>query len=176
MPQKIIALMDGTCPIDKHRLVKWMQQGDLRTRAAVYELTRQAWNRIQPGITMEEQGNFMASYLLECLMTNPQSKDDYLHSGFSAGWELAAWLKHLAGNPEFKTIIQIVAERLTTAYLSSDSETRNRIETGALEHILEMPALRQFFVSWEKNQELAEAYRLCLDWGVAHENAEWNRG
>src|SRR3989338_6073670 len=93
--QKIIALMDGTCPIDKHRLVKWMQQGDLRTRAAVYELTRQAWNRIQPGITMEEQGNFMASYLLECLMTNPQSKDDYLHSGFSSGGELAAWRKYL---------------------------------------------------------------------------------
>ena len=44
----------------------------LMTRSRVFHLTASAWSRIQPELTMDEQCEFMADYLLECIPSNPQ--------------------------------------------------------------------------------------------------------
>lgn len=56
-------------------------------------------------------------------------------------------------------------------WVRADDDTRNRIEKGALEHILEMPALRPYFAHWQTDPVLAESYSCALAWGVAHEDA-----
>jgi hypothetical protein len=99
----------GTTDVPRTQYQRWIRVGDLSTRARVYAFTRDAWSRIRPEPDMSEQCTFMAEYLIECLVSNPQGDDDFVHSGFEAGYERAAWLKHLAKN------------------------TENRIETGALE-------------------------------------------
>ena len=120
---------------------------------------------------MTEQCSFMETYLFQCLLQNPDS-EDYLHSGFEAAWELAAWLKHLEGIEGTEGFIAGVVQKLTEAYRAADEITRNRIETGAVEHILESRTLRKYFASWEADPVLGQAYELCLEWGKAHESVQ----
>jgi hypothetical protein len=82
-----------------------MKEGDINTKGALYVLTDVAWSRIQPELTMEEQCNFMGSYFLERLATNPES-NDYIHNGYGAAYEIAAWLKHLSTITEAESIIK----------------------------------------------------------------------
>lgn len=80
----------------------------------------------------------MTDYLLECIASNPQGSDDYVHSRFEAGHSLAAWLKHLIAIPEAASVIADVAARLEKLYRAGDADARTRIEQGALEHIGKM--------------------------------------
>jgi hypothetical protein len=147
----------------------WMRDGDLETRGAVYWLTDVGWSRITPALGMDEQCRFMARYLLECISADPQSRD-HMHGGFEAAWELAAWLKYLLGVEGADMVIREVAARLAEAYRASDDSSRNRIETGALEHILESKGLRPYFEFWAADPTLRIAYEPALEWGRAHEN------
>ena len=144
-----------------------MASPDLGTRAAVYALTEQAWARIQPPIPGAIQCGFMASYLVECIEKNPE-QGEYLHGGFEAAYEYSAWLKHLLRR-NAEEFIPEAASRLETAFRRGDEDTRNRIETGALEHILESPGLRPYFAHWETDPVLAESYSCALEWGRAHQ-------
>ena len=154
--------------IAKSDYVRWSRQGDLATRARVYALAASHWSRIQPAPQMAEHCAFMADYLVECLLMNPPG-DDFVHGGFEAGYEIAAWLKHLANDADGKAVVADVARRLATAYKTSDAKTRNRIETGALEHALEAPKVRPFFSFWASDPVLMEAYGPARRWGLAHE-------
>jgi hypothetical protein len=118
-------------------------------------------------ITLDEQCEVMADYLLACLSSNPAS-DDFIHSGFEAGHALASCLKHWSAIPAASDVIAIVVKRLAELYRESDAEGRNRIETGALEHMLEAPRLRSYFEHWAQDAELREAYEPALAWGRAH--------
>jgi len=153
-------------PISQYR--RWISDGDLSTRARVYVFTRDAWSQIKPEPEMTEQCAFMAEYLIEGLVRNPPGEDDFIHTGFEAGYELAAWLKHLTNRADGGPIIADVVKRLETAYRAADSETRNRIETGALEHALESRKVRPFFATWSTDPLLAEAHGPALQWGLAH--------
>lgn len=164
---KVLVAIEGDGPIARDRVRQWMTEGDLPTRGAVYFLTRQAWSRISPKLTGDEQCAFMRSYLLDCIVADP-SHGDFLHSGFEAAWDLAAWLKHLLSMPNTDNVIREVSANLRAAYLSGDSKTRNRIGTGALEHILEAKELVPFFEDWRNDPAIKEEYQLALEWGEAH--------
>ena len=59
----VIEALKGEGPISKDWILAWMDEPDIRTRGAVYELTRRAWSRITPELSMQEQCSFMADYL-----------------------------------------------------------------------------------------------------------------
>jgi hypothetical protein len=109
----------------------------------------------------------MADYLIECLLQNPEG-DGFLHSGFEAGYEIAAWLKLLVKSADGGVVVRDVAGRLADAFRSGDVKIRNRIETGALEHALESRAVRPFFDFWATDPTLREAHEHALAWGIAH--------
>ena len=85
-------------------MLAWMSEHDLETRAAVYQLTDEAWSRISPELSMEQQCSFMPDYLLDCIVANVQEQEP-VHSGFEAAWEFSAWLKHLHNMPNTDKII-----------------------------------------------------------------------
>jgi len=170
LSREVTRALDGTGTIAKSDVLRWMRDGDLMTRSRVFHLTASAWSRIRPELTMDEQCGFMVDYLLECIASHPQPQqsDDYLHTGYDAGAALTQWLKHLVAIPEAAQVITEVAARLEKLYRSGDEATRTRIETGALEHILERPALRPYFSHWRGDPVLCEAYEPALQWGRAH--------
>jgi len=155
--------------ITRDEVRRWMDSGDLLTWSAVYELTRQAWSRIQPEIPADEMVEFMRRYLLRCVEENPPS-GDYLHGGYEAAWELAACLKHWReqGGKSAKTLRGIALD-LDKIYRRGDDATKNRVLCGVLEHAFEDAALRSYFADWDRDPELREAYKLALEWGAAHE-------
>lgn len=65
-------------------------------------------------------------------------------------------------------MITDVAAGLEKLYRAGDGATRTRIETGALEHILEKPALRPYFLYWKDDSVLREAYEPAMSWGLEH--------
>jgi len=145
----------------------WAQDYDLGTQARAYHLSGRHWQRIQPEPSLNEQCGVMARYLLTCLATNPEP-DDWVHSGFEAGYEITDWLKHLVKRPDTTKVIANVASELERLYRAADAAGRNRIETAALEHILESQSLRSYFRHWADDEVLREGHRLSLEWGIAH--------
>ena len=143
---------------------RWIDSGDLLTWAAVYALTH-----AHPELLGDEHVDFSRRYLLRCIEENPPG-GDYLHGGYEAAWELAACLKQWRANGgrPAKTLRGIALD-LDKIYRRGDHPTRNRILCGVLEHAFEDPAVRPFFVDWERDEELREVYRLALEWGAAHE-------
>jgi hypothetical protein len=173
-PNEIISLIGEDGIIAKEQVLAWMQEKDLELRGAVYELTSKAWNRIQPEPTMEEQCNFMLQYLLDCIREN-NHETEWSHTGFEAAWELASWFKHLNKLPEAEGVIINAAQKLTAMYRAGDDDLKNRIATGALEHIFEVKKLRKYFDEWRSDPELKEEYETCAGWGNAHTKAPWNK-
>jgi len=165
--REVIAEIEANTPIERDLVRQWMADGDLLTRGAVYRLTNEAWARITPELTGNEQCAFMASYLFDCLISDPPS-GEYIHTGFEAAWALASWLKHLLGIPGTEQTIAQVASNFRAAHLAGDAETRNRIGTGALEHVFESKALVPYFEDWRSDPELKQEFELALKWGEAH--------
>jgi hypothetical protein len=169
---EVVSALRSDAEIARADVQRWIDSGDLLTWSAVYQLTNRAWARIQPPPTADEQTDFMRRYLLRCIEENP-TPGDYLHGGYEAAWELASTLKHwrtLGGRVAAK--IRGVALDLEKIYRRGDQATQNRILCGVMEHAFEDPAVRPYFVDWERDPELREAYKLAVEWGAAHEGSE----
>ena len=156
-------------PVSLDDVRRWIDSGDLLTWSIVYALAATAWARIQPEIPPEEHVEFMRRYLLRCIAENP-TPGEHLHGGYEAAWELSAALKEwrkrggrVAGS------VRGVALDLEKIYRRGDPATQNRVLCGVMEHAFEDPAVRPYFVDWERDPELREAYRLAVEWGAAHE-------
>jgi hypothetical protein len=158
---------DDTIALDDVR--RWIDSGELLTWSAVYALTGRASSRITPEIPADEQVDFMRRYLLRCIEENP-APGEYLHGGYQAAWELAACFKHWRRRGgRTANVLRGVALDLEKIYRRGDPATKNRILCGVLEHAFEDPALRPYFVDWERDDDLQEAYKLAIEWGSAHE-------
>jgi hypothetical protein len=164
---EVEAALAGSKPVSKDDYLRWAAADDLAVQARAYRLSAQAWDHIRPEPTRDEQCRFMTAYLIRCLVEDP-SGDDVIHSGFAAGYELAAWLKHLSGIDKTAPIIRGVAAALAAAFKAADAATRNRIQTATLEHALEERSLRPFFADWAHDSLLAAAHGEALAWGRAH--------
>jgi hypothetical protein len=164
-----VRALQSTESIARDDVRRWIDSGDLLTWSAVYTLTRDAWSRIEPELSSDEQVDFMRRYLLRCIEENP-APGEHLHGGYEAAWELAACLKHwrrIGGKPA--GALRGIAVDLEKMYRRGDPPVQNRILCGVLEHAFEDPAVRPFFSSWDRDAELREAYKLALEWGSAHE-------
>ena len=155
---EVVRYFESDDAIARDDVRRWIDSGDLLTWGAVYALTLS-----HPDLLGDDHIEFARRYLLRCIEENPPS-GDYLHGGYEAAWELAACLKQWHNKP-----LRGIATDLDKLYRRGDDATRNRILCGVLEHAFENPAVRPFFASWERDEELREAYRLALEWGAAHE-------
>jgi hypothetical protein len=159
---EIVRLLDSEEPVSRDDVRRWIDSGDLLTWAALYELL--------PRTELEDElFELQRRYLVRCIDENP-SPGEYLHGGYEAAWELAAALKQWrTRGGRFAAAIRGIAGDLDKIYRRGDTATRNRVLCGVLEHAFEDPAIRPFFSHWDRDNVLREAYRLALEWGVAHE-------
>jgi hypothetical protein len=167
---EVLSALSSDTPVARDDVQRWIDSGDLLTWSGVYQLTDKGSNRIEPEMTADEQTDFMRRYLLRCIEENP-TPGDHLHGGFEAAWELAGTLKQwhkMGGRAASK--LRGVALDLEKIYRRGDPATQNRVLCGVMEHAFEDPALRRYFVDWERDPELREAYKLAVEWGAAHES------
>lgn len=165
----VIRHLDGDAPIAAGDVRRWIDSGDLLVWSAVYDLLGRAFERVQPELG-DEAIEFMRRYLLRCIEENP-SPTDLLHGGYEAAWELAGVLKawRLRGGKAADSV-RGVAIDLEKIYRRADTAAKNRVLCGVLEHAFEDAALRRHFSNWERGDaELREAFKLAMEWGLAHE-------
>ena len=156
-----VRCLDGDQAIARDDVRRWIDSGDLLTWGAVYALAHS-----HPEILGDALVDFSRRYLLRCIEENPPG-GDYLHGGYEAAWELAACLKQW--RERAPKVLRGIAIDLEKLYRRGDDATRNRILCGVLEHAFEDAALRAHFASWDRDEELREAYKLAMEWGSAHE-------
>ena len=149
-------------------IAAWIaDESDLDLWSAVYEALGAAYYRIKPEPGMEMTCAFMVRYLLRCIREDPSH--EHVHSGYEAAYALSECLKLWASRlPETEFVMKSAAGDITEQYLVGNSDRRDRILNGTLEHALESTLMRPFFAHWEKNPALAEAWQNAMDWAVAH--------
>jgi hypothetical protein len=169
---EVVQHLAGDAPVARDDVRRWIESGDLLTWSAVYTMTEKAWSRITPEIPIDEQVDFMRRYLLRCVDENP-APGDHLHGGYEAAWELAACMKRwrIIGGKAAAHVRGISLD-LEKMYRRAEPAAKNRILCGVLEHAFEDPALRPYFVNWDRDCDLREAYKLALEWGSAHSDVE----
>jgi len=166
---EVVRQLAGDAPVARDDVRRWIDSGDLLTWSAVYAMTEKAWSRIAPEIPIDEQIDFMRRYLLRCVDENP-TPGDHLHGGYEAAWELAACMKHWrALGGKAAAYVRGISLDLEKMYRRAEPAAKNRILCGVLEHAFEDPALRPFFVNWDRDCDLREAYKLAMEWGATHE-------
>jgi hypothetical protein len=142
---------------------RWIDSGDLLTWSVVYALSERA------ELAADEQAEFTRRYLLRCIEENPPP-GEHLHGGYEAAWELASVLKQWRRQGgRIAATVRGVALDLEKIYRRGEPATQNRILCGVMEHAFEDPALRPYFVDWERDPDLRDAYKLAVEWGTAHE-------
>jgi hypothetical protein len=166
--EALSALSSGSA-VARDDVRRWIDSGDLLTWSVVYALAENDWSRIQPEIAVEEHAEFMRRYLLRCIEENP-TPSEVLHGGYEAAWELAAALKQWRRRGgRIAATVRGVALDLEKIYRRGDAATQNRILCGVMEHAFEDPAIRPYFVDWERDADLRDAYKLATEWGTVHE-------
>ena len=143
---------------------RWIDSGDLLTWSVVYALSERA------ELAADEQAEFTRRYLLRCIEENPPP-GEHLHGGYEAAWELASVLKQWRRQGgRIAATVRGVALDLEKIYRRGEPATQNRILCGVMEHAFEDPALRPYFVDWERDPDLRDAYKLAVEWGDEHES------
>ncbi|HWW61483.1 MAG TPA: hypothetical protein VN181_08960 [Thermoanaerobaculia bacterium] len=167
----VLTLLDSSDPVPRDDVRRWIDAGELQTWSAIYALLARAADRIHPALTQSESLEFTRRFLIRCIEENPRP-GEHLLGGYQAAWALAARLKQWRKSPRSADVLRGIAIELERIYRRGDSATKNRILCGVLEHAFEEPALRPYFASWDRDEELKEAYKLAVDWGVTHSEDE----
>ena len=146
----------------------WMtDEYDLDLWEAVYDVLGRGYYQIDPEPDMKETCEFITRYLLRCVHEDVTSND--VPSGYDAAYELAACLKYWASRlPATECVLSEAAQRIAVAYTNADERERDRLLNGTLEHALEAMSVRPFFRWWECDANLADPWRLAMEWAVDH--------
>src|SRR5437763_513510 len=87
---------ESQVPIPRQLVRRCIQRADsLEIAALLYELTRAAWNRIQPRLENAETSALIQRYFLRCIRENPEG--GVALTRYEAARELETWFDHLAG-------------------------------------------------------------------------------
>jgi hypothetical protein len=167
--QQIRFAIASSDAIPRQHVRQWIEQADtVAVDALLYELTRDAWNRIEPALERDETCALIQRYLLGCIRED--RTDGLTLTRYEAAAELEGWFDQLAERDDTHDVAQRVATAVTDLFLAGDASTRGAIETGFLEHVLEQRSQRSLFAHWAHDERLQDAWRHALAWGEAHPN------
>ncbi|HEX6159598.1 MAG TPA: hypothetical protein VF111_05490, partial [Thermoanaerobaculia bacterium] len=129
-----LSALSSEAEISREDVRRWIDSGDLLTWSVVYAMMDEAWARVVPEPTVEEQVDFMRRYLLRCIEENP-TPGEHLHGGYEAAWDLALVLKEWRRHGgRVAAVVRGVSLDLEKIYRRGDPATRNRVLCGVMEH------------------------------------------
>lgn len=106
-------------------------------------------------------------YFVDCIRADLEGHDK-VHSRYGAAGALVGLFEWLvSGNAGGTQAAKRMATTIEELF-RSNNELRNCIETGFLEHVLEVPDAIPYFAHWQHDSDLVDSYRHALTWGNAH--------
>jgi hypothetical protein len=157
-------------------ICKRLEAATLIERHELLTFVRLHKARIHPHISDRWLILEMLKYFLECIArgnhseTNVEEED--FDSPFDAARQLVRWFNWYRSAEKEGPRVQNVANLIADFYRNGTDQVRNCVETGFLEHALETPENRPYFLSWAHDAVLADAHRESLKWGLAHETKD----
>lgn len=147
-----------------------LDQASLSERNLILDFICSNHDRIRPAIDDDWLYDSMSTYLLDCIghKLDTGGDPDSRHSRFEAAHKLVEWFQWIVGRDTNLVAIQQRTDRIATVFAKGDHSVRNCIETGFLEHVLEIPSIRPYFSHWKDDEILVESYVEALRWGEAH--------
>ncbi len=159
--------LQGTARVSLAAIRQLIEQRDLEVRWHTLAFVRDHGNRVRPAPNDEWLRDELFRYYIDCIRTGLEGHD-VVHSRYEAAGGLVAlfeWL--MSGNAGGVRAAESMAATIEELF-RSNRQMRNCIETGFLEHVLEVPDAIPYFEHWEQDSDLADSYRHALDWGKAH--------
>jgi hypothetical protein len=170
---EIDAALSSTKPIAREDVVRWIAAaGDVSALSKLYRLTGERYYSIQPELGRDETCSLIQRYLLECIRLNVSGRDD-VQDRWEAAQTLHAWFCHLLEQGDAAPVLRQAAQAITELFLAGNSDVRNAIEAGFLEHALETSALRPYFEHWSTDDRLCPAWSRAMERGKAHPDYTW---
>lgn len=167
---------DALCnddPVPREDVVRWIADAtDIVTLAKLYRLTGERYYSINPELGRDVTCALIQRYLLECIRLDVKDRDD-IQGRWEAAQTLHVWFCSLAEKEGAAPALRRAAQAITEAFLNGDSNIRNTIEAGFLEHALETASLRPYFEHWSHDPRLREAWTRAIEWGKAHPDFTW---
>ncbi|MCE5198856.1 MAG: hypothetical protein ABFD54_00280 [Armatimonadota bacterium] len=169
--RKIEIYMSSQADIPLDDVRSWMHHDSIDVIGAVADIVTYLpyYERVRPPLPQEELEAFLFKYYERCLREDPKS--EWAASRYAVGQEITGWFTAVPKSEDthLQTFLLRMKHWMSQLYLAADSEVRNAIVTGALEHILEEPRWREFFLDWRNDPNLSEAYDQAIEWAVEHE-------
>jgi len=170
---EIDAALASDGQISRRDVRRWIADAaDIDTLSKLYRLTGERYYSIKPELGRDETCSLIQRYLLECIRLDIKDRDDIL-GRWEAAQTLQGWFCSLAEKEGGVPVLRRAAQAITEAFLNGDSDIRNTIEAGFLEHALETASLRPYFEHWSHDARLREAWTRAIEWGKAHPNFTW---
>ncbi len=159
--------LQGTGPVSLAEIRRLIQQGDLEGRWHTLAFLRDHSNRVRPAPNDEWLRDELFRYYVDSIRANLKGHD-VVHSRYEAAGALVPlfeWL--ISGNAGGTRAAKSMATTIEELF-RSNTELRNCIETGFLEHVLEVPDAIPYFAHWQHDSGLVDSYHRALAWGSAH--------
>jgi hypothetical protein len=171
--QEIQAALAADGTLDGDLVTRWIDEArSWSTLRLLYELTRDRWPDIAPKLDDDKVCLVIRTFLLESIRLDPKDCDGEW-SRYESARVMVAWFYHLHELPLAESNwtlkwLASAAEAVTSAYLAGNDEVRECIETGFLEHVLEVDGLHPYFAHWAHDPVLAPAHERALAYGNAN--------
>lgn len=142
--------------ISQSVVLEWFNFNDIEDLGAVYALItdKRFLPSVSPMLTSLQVFGFVFNYLLRCIKESPDG--EWSDSRYTAGWDLANWIKHWA--ELLPSQLPIVSSKIADLYSVSDEKVRRCIIDATLEHVLSNNDVKMYFENWKDDACLYSAY------------------
>lgn len=150
--------------IGRDDILRWARSADFNAQGALYYLLFDSAlaTRIEPNLTLVEVLDFTLPYLDRCLREDPHG--DWTTPRWSAGWDLANWIKDLWAHEHSRPWLDRVSDWLARVYKTGDDDLRKCVVQATLEHVFEVEGIAERFAHWREDPELRSAYDEAKLW------------
>ncbi len=165
-------LLTSTGSVSVERIREGMETTDLETQSELFDFVMNPERvvRVVPELKFEDYQSIASRYLTRCIIEDPPQ--EVAHSRWTACYEFASWFRWLWEAPSIpKSAVAEAKQLLRRLYLEGDSNRRQALVQGTLEHLFENPSVKEFFSDWTTAEpELHVAYDQASEWshGGAH--------
>ena len=142
---------------------RWIESSDIETLGFTHSLLSDTRIRVEPPISIAEYVRFTKKYYERCLRENPDgewSSPSYIAGGELVNIFASLWRDALVP----RSVLEDLKVWLGQLYREGDSNLRNCIVQGTLEHLFEQKPIREFFADWVNDEVLAVAHREASEW------------
>ncbi len=157
-------------PIAAGQVRRWMKDRDMEAQGAVANLITYppGSDKIDPPLDEDDFERFLPNYYELCLRLDPEG--EWVDSRYGVAWHIVDWFLAVPRNDDVSEyqFVAFLRDWLVEVYQNGKEETRTAIVESVLARLFEEERWRVFFVGWQEDEELAEAYRAAV--AVAEES------